>query len=175
MRVKLSGRGTLTGRARCLSDVACGLTAICCCARRSWIPARREGVLEANSVFSRLIGDGSGLREQSGSCRTKAARFMGQDPSLPSSPLPGLGELWSPLGIFRDRTSLLFVLRDNLAGGSEHLDLAVAKPQTELAHPSNVRGFMVYQDRCVPLFDERIHPLKTLLFERSVSYRDDFV
>src|ERR1700733_5051215 len=33
------------GRARCLSDVACGLTAICCCARRSWIPAapRRRG------------------------------------------------------------------------------------------------------------------------------------
>jgi hypothetical protein len=42
------------GRARCLSDVACGLTAICCCARRSWIPARREGVLEANGVFSVL-------------------------------------------------------------------------------------------------------------------------
>jgi|HubBroStandDraft_2_1064218.scaffolds.fasta_scaffold78701_2 hypothetical protein len=41
IRVNISGRGT--GRARCLSDVACGLTAICCCARRSWIPARREG------------------------------------------------------------------------------------------------------------------------------------
>ncbi len=26
------------GRARCLSDVACGLTAICGCVRRSWIP-----------------------------------------------------------------------------------------------------------------------------------------
>ena len=71
MRVNLSGRGTLTGRARCLSDVACGLTAICCCARRSWIPARREAVLEANGVFSRLIGEGSGLREQSGGCRTR--------------------------------------------------------------------------------------------------------
>ena len=44
MRVNLSGRGTLTGRAR--------------------VPARREGVLEANGVFSRLIEEGSGLREQ---------------------------------------------------------------------------------------------------------------
>ena len=42
-RVNLRGRGTLTGRAR--------------------VPARREGVLEANGVFSRLIGEGSGLRE----------------------------------------------------------------------------------------------------------------
>ena len=42
--VNLSGRGTLTGRVR--------------------VPARREGVLEANGVFSRLIGEGSGLREQ---------------------------------------------------------------------------------------------------------------
>jgi hypothetical protein len=33
--------------------------------------ARREGVLEANGVFSRLIGEGSGLREQSGGCRTR--------------------------------------------------------------------------------------------------------
>ena len=42
--VNLSGRGTLTGRAR--------------------LPARRECVLEANGVFPRLIGEGSGLREQ---------------------------------------------------------------------------------------------------------------
>jgi hypothetical protein len=42
------------------------------------------------------------------------------------SPLRGLGELGSPLGIFRNCTSLLLVLRDHLAGGSEHLYLAVA-------------------------------------------------
>jgi hypothetical protein len=48
----LSGEEPLTGRARSLSDVACGLKAICGCAGRSWIPARREGVLEANRVFS---------------------------------------------------------------------------------------------------------------------------
>jgi hypothetical protein len=41
-------------------------------AGRSRIPARREGVLEANGVFSRLIGEGSGLREQSGGCRAAA-------------------------------------------------------------------------------------------------------
>ena len=44
----------LTGRARCLSDVACGLTAICGCARRSWILARRKDVLEAKRLFSPL-------------------------------------------------------------------------------------------------------------------------
>jgi hypothetical protein len=53
-----------TWRARCLSDVACGLTAVCCCARRSWIPARREGVLEANGVFSSLAREGCGLQER---------------------------------------------------------------------------------------------------------------
>jgi hypothetical protein len=52
----------LTGRARYLSDVACGLTAIRGCARRSRIPARCEGVLEANSAFSLLIREGSRLR-----------------------------------------------------------------------------------------------------------------
>ena len=87
-RVNLSGRGTLTGRARCLSDVACGLTAICCCARRSWIPACREGVLEANGVFSRLIEEGSGLREQSGGCRTRTRSL----PSLVRQP-PATGPL----------------------------------------------------------------------------------
>jgi hypothetical protein len=46
-----------TWRARCLSDVACGLTAVCCCARRSWIPARREGVLESQRrIF--VLGQG---------------------------------------------------------------------------------------------------------------------
>jgi len=54
---------SLTGRARCLSDVACGLTAICGCVRRSWIPARREGVPEANGVFSFLVREGCGVRE----------------------------------------------------------------------------------------------------------------
>ena len=62
--VNLSGRGTLTGRARCLSDVAAVYGAILRPSWRSRIPARREGVLEANGVFPRLIGEGSGLREQ---------------------------------------------------------------------------------------------------------------
>jgi hypothetical protein len=62
MRVNLSGRGTLTGRAR--------------------VPARREGVLEANGVFSRLIGEASGLREQSGGCRTRTRSL----PSLVRQP-----------------------------------------------------------------------------------------
>jgi|SRR5580692_6089416 hypothetical protein len=87
MRVKLSGRGTLTGRARCLSDVACGLKAICCCARRSWIPARREGVLGANGVFSRLIGEGSGLREQSGGCRTRLNSYRRFAPLIAHTPI----------------------------------------------------------------------------------------
>ena len=64
MRVSIGGRTTpWQERARCLSDVACGLTAICCCARRSWIPARRERVFESNGVFSSLIKEGYGLRE----------------------------------------------------------------------------------------------------------------
>ena len=64
----------LTGRARCLSDVAAVYGAILRPSWRSRIPARREGVLEANGVFSRLIGEGSGLREQSGGCRTMGVR-----------------------------------------------------------------------------------------------------
>jgi hypothetical protein len=52
------------GTARCLSDVACGLTAICGCVRRSWIPARRESVSEANRAFSFLIREGGGHRER---------------------------------------------------------------------------------------------------------------
>jgi hypothetical protein len=54
------------GRARCLSDVACGLTAIFCCAGRSWILVRREDVPEANGAFSALIREGYRLRERSG-------------------------------------------------------------------------------------------------------------
>ena len=49
-----AGEKPWTGRARPAaagSDVAGGLTAICCCARRSWIPTRCEGILEANGVF----------------------------------------------------------------------------------------------------------------------------
>jgi hypothetical protein len=48
------GWGAISGRARCLSDIACGLTAICGCARRSWILARRKDVLAADGVFSPL-------------------------------------------------------------------------------------------------------------------------
>jgi hypothetical protein len=54
--------------------LSCGLTAICGCARRSWIPARREGVLEANRVFSPLLRESSGLRERSGDCAAAAGQ-----------------------------------------------------------------------------------------------------
>ena len=62
MRVNLSGRGTPD--------------------REGALPARRDGVLEANGVFSRLIGEGSGLRERSGSRRTRTRSL----PSLVRQP-----------------------------------------------------------------------------------------
>jgi len=37
-----------SGRARCLSDVACALTFVSCLASRSRIPARRESVCAVN-------------------------------------------------------------------------------------------------------------------------------
>jgi hypothetical protein len=55
---------------------------------RSRIPARREGVLEANGVFSRLIGEGSGL---SGTAdRDPSHRWSGRR-LADAGPLPGLG------------------------------------------------------------------------------------
>jgi hypothetical protein len=38
------------------------------------------------------------------------------------------GKFRSPLGVFSYRSHFLFVTGDNLAGGTEHLDLAMAKP-----------------------------------------------
>src|ERR1700733_6387067 len=58
-------------------------------AGRSRIPARREGVFEANGEFSRLIGEGSGLREQSGGCRTRTRSL----PSLVRQPPAAAGRL----------------------------------------------------------------------------------
>jgi hypothetical protein len=52
------------GRARCSSDVAVVKDGIPPPSWRSRIPARREGVPEANGVFSFLIGESCGLRER---------------------------------------------------------------------------------------------------------------
>jgi hypothetical protein len=47
-----AGEKPLTGRARCLSDIALSKRGSCGRVGRSRIPARRERVLEANGVFS---------------------------------------------------------------------------------------------------------------------------
>jgi hypothetical protein len=64
MRVNIGGQEPLTGRAR--------------------VPARCEGVLEANSLFSPLIREGSGLREPR-IARTRS--FPALDPAA-AGPLP---------------------------------------------------------------------------------------
>ena len=70
---------------------------------------------------------------------------------------------------------LTFVMSDNLVGRSEHRDLALAKPQTALAHPAEVSHLVIYHDHGMALFEDRFYPLKAFLFECSVSYRNDFI
>jgi hypothetical protein len=70
----------LTGRARCLSDVACGLTAICGCVRRSWILARRKDVPSLQTYSDHSIDKHARLRERSGSCRTGTRSLPAQGP-----------------------------------------------------------------------------------------------
>jgi hypothetical protein len=48
---------------------------------RARVPARREGVPEANGVFWFLIGEGCGLRERSGSRRTRTRSLPALDPA----------------------------------------------------------------------------------------------
>jgi hypothetical protein len=49
---------------------------------RARVPARRESVPEANGAFSSLIREGYGLREQSGSCRTRTRSLPALDPAM---------------------------------------------------------------------------------------------
>lgn len=62
-------------------------------------------------------------------------------------------------------------MSDNLVGRSEHLDLAVAKPQTAMAHPAEVSHLVIYHDHGMALFEDRFYPLEAFLFKRCVSYR----
>src|ERR1700758_2498133 len=68
-----------------------------------------------------------------------------------------------------------FVMSNNLVGRSEHLDLAVAKPQTAMAHPAEVSHLVIYYDHGMALFEDRFYPLKAFLFERRVPHRNDFI
>jgi hypothetical protein len=48
---------------------------------RARVPARREGVPEANGVFSCLIGEGCGLREGSRGRGTRTRSLPALDPA----------------------------------------------------------------------------------------------
>ena len=63
-------------------------------------------------------------------------------------------------------------MRDNLVGRSEHLDFAVAKPQTAMAHSAEVSHLVIYHDHGMALFEDRFYPLKAFLFERRVAHRN---
>jgi hypothetical protein len=58
----------------------------------------------------------------------------------------------------------VLVVSDNLVARSEHLDLAVAKPQTAMAQPSKVSHLVIYQDHGMALVEDRFNPLKAFLF-----------
>ena len=67
------------GRARSLSDEACGFSIVSPFAWRSRIPARREDVPPPNGVFSSAIKTRPRFRPRSGSCQAAAGR--GRAPS----------------------------------------------------------------------------------------------
>jgi hypothetical protein len=66
-----------SGRARCLSDVACGFTFISSWARRSRIPARRERVYVIDLV-KRWIWSVLGFGKIRQSCRTRTRSLPGR-------------------------------------------------------------------------------------------------
>ena len=105
------------GTARCLSDVACGLTAICGCVRRSWIPARRESVSEANRAFSFLIREGGGHRER------RIARTRSLPALCPAAAGPGFfrGIKW-----LRSLSSSAFTQKGKIFGSLNQLRRIVA-------------------------------------------------
>jgi hypothetical protein len=89
MRGNISGRGTPDREGALLVRRSLWCFACFLLAGRSRIPARREGVLEANSVFSPLIRESSGLREPSGSCRTRTRSLPALGPSAATRPREG--------------------------------------------------------------------------------------
>src|ERR1700758_4841088 len=106
-------------------------------------------------------------------CRSADSRILA--PCHPQKTLRRFGKLRGSPPIVYDFIRLTFVMSDNLVGRSEHLDLAVAKPQTALAQPAEVSHLVIYHDHGMALFEDRFYPLKAFLFERSVSYRNDFI
>src|ERR1700751_6237657 len=81
--------------------------------------------------------------------------------SLPR--LRRFGKLSGPPAIFNGVIHRGLVMSDDLVGRSEHLDLAVAKPQTALARPAEVSHLVIYHDHGMALFEDRFYPLKAFL------------